>query len=572
MEIKMNQQSSEICDILFIFIGDILDDDRSQIPLGIAFLSGQLKKKRYSYKLLDLYNLGINFEEKQLSSKFLEELLLIYKPKAIGVSVSSYYLDLTNKFIDLLKDIIKRNKLWLPIILGGYISLIPNVLEKTNADIVCCGEGEKIIIELIDLINWITDRKNEDPNFLSNNAKHILDKLKSIQGIKFRDDIIYPYENKRKKIKVHSNAPQNPIGNLDELEFPDYDIFDFKRYNIDKTIPFYAQRGCYNHCTFCDIIPFYGNKIIRRFSPEYIIRWMKFVQNKYNIQIIDFMDDNFLNSRPFLETLFSLIEKETPLLKINFQARSSEILRFKDLISKYKQFINCIEIGTESYSYSQLKRWNKNITPLENIQANKLLSELGVSYMNFYLWLDEKTTIEELDENVDILIEQPEVPIIQSSIKIPNFIMSYEISAIYDRLGRSSVRNIPHLFACERFLNETNEIAQKINVFYTAFKKAQEYNNIDQNIIKYSTKYGLNNNKEILNKINKISTGFFQVANEIMKKRLYLSINLAEEIKNKKFIRKLKINKILSNYIQKFKEDSDKILNPINNLNIDFNN
>ncbi|MHA1340653.1 MAG: B12-binding domain-containing radical SAM protein [Promethearchaeota archaeon] len=564
LENKSNNKyfnNSETLDILFIFIGDISDDDRRQIPLGIAYLAGQLKKKGYKYKLLDLYNLGINFQEKNLRPIFLEQYLLFYKPKIIGISVSSYYIEITKKFIALLKDVFRRHGLKIPIMLGGYISLIPDALQKTNADIICQGEGEKTIIELLDVFS-----KSKTKN---HNVEEIIEDLKKVAGIKFRSNIFMEdnwLDNHNSGGVIISTSRRNLIENLDEIEFPDYDIFEFKRYHIGSSpvmLPFYAQRGCYNHCTFCDIIPFYGKKYIRRFSPEYIVRWIKYAKKKYNLQIVDFMDDNFLNSRLFIEKLFDLFEKECPFIKINFQARASEILRLKDLIKTNKKYINCIEIGTESYSPSQLLRWNKNITPLQNKQANILLSTLNISYINFYLWLDEKTTIEELDENLDAILTQPNVPIIQSHLKIPNYIMSYEICAIYDRLGRSNVRNIPHLFACERFLNETNDIAQKINIFYIGFKQAIEQKSNPQ-------LQRNNNDSDLLNKIKQISSGFFQAAEELLKRRLYYAVNLAENIKKIHFNKKSKSEKMLYNYLKLIQEMADRLLKPFDSLNLDF--
>ncbi len=105
-------------DILLISVGDIDEDDRREIPLGIAFLCGQLKKYNYSYKVVDLYYLG----NSNTSTKILKENIINYNPRVIGISSSSYYIDLTKNTIQFIRKTSNELNFKPIIIVGGYIS------------------------------------------------------------------------------------------------------------------------------------------------------------------------------------------------------------------------------------------------------------------------------------------------------------------------------------------------------------------------------------------------------------------------------------------------------------------
>jgi hypothetical protein len=520
-------------DILLISIGDIDEDDRRELPLGIAFLCGQLKANNIKFKVLDLYNLG----NSKGSLNILKEKILLFKPRVIGISTTSYYIDLAKKTIEFIKDISKALNLDIPIVLGGYISIIPDVIKLTSADVICHGEGD---ITIIELMNYYLKRKEYKD-------------LSEICGI--------TYKNTNQQI-ITTN-PKPLIENLDNLAYPDFSEFNLSVYNNKESLPFYSQRGCVIGCSFCDIIHFYGKKIIRRLSPKRIIEWIQFAKDSYQIKRIDFMDDSFLNNRPFIEDFFELLnhqfnsDSNLPSIKINFQARSNEIIRFQGILKQFKNLINCIEIGTESYSQTQLDRWNKGNTVLDNCHANELLTDLGISYINFYLWLDEKTTIEELDENIEKILELPAVPLMGSTITIPNFVLNYEISAIYDTYGRSSVRGISHLECCEQFFNDTNEYAKKISTIYIGLKKLVEELNASSSLESSS-----------ISQAKEISVALFPMAEDILKKRLSMAVDIAETVLKYKLNKNQKAGKLIESKLTDFKEIYEKFMNPIHKIGI----
>jgi len=287
-------------------------------------------------------------------------------------------------------------------------------------------------------------------------------------------------------------------------------------------------------------------------SPERIIELIKIMKKKYNFKIIDFMDDNFLNSSKFLSKFFDLLRKN--FLKngkteftLSFQTRADDILRMKELILKYKPFFSSIQIGIESLAQPQLDRWNKNVKVEQNIEANQFLSENDIPYVNYFLWIDRKTTIKELEKNVNSLLNLPNVPVQidhnnSSYAKIPNFVFHEDFSAIYNKKGVSIVKNIPFLHAARTFLKRTEEIANTISATYIEFKKLS---NSSPNDVLLQT-----------------ACEFFPIAEYIMKKRLFKMLDLAEQVKGFPVKSKNKAKIIVRNEVKSFISAVDLFIKP----------
>ena len=81
----------------------------------------------------------------------LEPVLRIAFAIIIGISATSYYIPQVKEITEFLRSKHKNNSLIHPnIILGGYISIIPDVIKQTGVDVVCLREGDFTILELMD--------------------------------------------------------------------------------------------------------------------------------------------------------------------------------------------------------------------------------------------------------------------------------------------------------------------------------------------------------------------------------------------------------------------------------------
>lgn len=501
---------------VLLFVIDKIDSDRwTGIPLGLAYLAGQLRSREISYKILDFYNFGVN--RKTLS--ILRNYIKLYKPRVIGISSTAYYINNIKKGIDKIRKIANSQKFSIPIIIGGYISLLTDALQVTGADIICHGEGEKTFLELM-------NHFLKTPNVLP---------LSKIRGISYKQDGSF-----------YTTPSREVIADLDQLDFPDFKEFDFNYYKLEGRLPIYTQRGCYNNCSFCDIAEFYGINYVRRMSPARVIELIEQLKKEYDFDKLDIMDDNFLNSSKHVKKLFSLIQEHfwkngaKKRIRLEFQARADDVLRMRDILLQHKPLISMMEIGIESFSQEQLNRWNKKIKVSQNVECIEFLCEHEFPFVSNFLWIDKHTTLDELKENVRIFSDLPDASVFKTmsdgkikSIKIPLIMHNVQISAIYDKTGNSTVKSVPFLDAAEFFLDKTGEIVNKMSELYVNLS----FNMQDVEI---------NENDEFI-------AEYFPRALFLMKKRYESMLALSEKVQALNYKRKTRskslIKKELKNYI-----------------------
>ena len=174
---------------------------------GTMLLSGILKENGHECDIL------IDALEKYL----MKEIRLI-NPDLIAFSIST-------TIYSWMKDTAKRIKLEFnkPIIVGGpHATFFPEVINDESVDIICVGEGEDAIIELVNKL-----KKGED-----------ITKIKNLWV--------------KKDGKIYKNPIMHAIENLDSIPYADRDIYRkyslFRDQNVDV---FMSGRGCPYNCTFC---------------------------------------------------------------------------------------------------------------------------------------------------------------------------------------------------------------------------------------------------------------------------------------------------------------------------------
>jgi anaerobic magnesium-protoporphyrin IX monomethyl ester cyclase len=143
----------------------------------------------------------------------------------------------------------------LKIILGGDIAtfLSEKLLKIGSIDFIVKGEGEKTIVELIEIIE-----KGEKPS--------------KVNGIAYRE------EN-----TIISTEIRQPC-DLDDLPFPAWDLFEpLEKYQKIRpyVMPLQVSRGCAFDCIFCSVIKnWYG--IQRRKSPSRVIEEIDYLTQNFD--------------------------------------------------------------------------------------------------------------------------------------------------------------------------------------------------------------------------------------------------------------------------------------------------
>lgn len=186
--------------------------------------------------------------------------------------------------------IIKKKFKVITIIGGPHPTFYPEIINDKFVDIICRGEGEYSLLELVDAID--------------NNTN--ISKIQNL-WIKLED-------------KIYKNDVRNFVENLDELPFPDRSIY-YNRYEFLKnsyTKHFIAGRGCPYLCTFCHNIALkqiYNGKgkYIRYKSVNYFVKEIKDVKLEYGVKTVIFDDDTFTLNHKWLSEFLPIYKKEINL-------------------------------------------------------------------------------------------------------------------------------------------------------------------------------------------------------------------------------------------------------------------
>ncbi len=239
--------------------------------IGLEIISANLKAAGHEVHamvetIMDPSSRITSSEQKNLDK------LSVIKPYFLGIYVTTMRYQWCLKFSRLVKAHFSNIK----IIFGGpHTTALPElVIEESCVDILCVGEGEAAIVELLSAPG-----------------------ATNIRNLWF---------------KANGTLIKNPlrplVQDLDSVPFADRKMWlecvdrgEFKRYLIT------VSRGCPYTCTYCftsSLRTMYEGlgQFVRHRSPENVIRELITAKHEFNINWVVFMDDNLALRKPwFLE-------------------------------------------------------------------------------------------------------------------------------------------------------------------------------------------------------------------------------------------------------------------------------
>lgn len=311
--------------------------DPGDFPLGLGYLGAVLLKEGHLVKVLDLQT-----EEKSEGEVF--NFIREYNPDLIGISALSTQFKHVEEMAKKIKS--SRNT---PIVLGGALATFnPElVLKHTPVDICVIGEGEETLVDLV---------KN-------------LDNLSQVRGISYKN-----------RGEIRTNEPREYIQNLDTIPFPAWDLFDIEKYATQpkffegygkRSMQVITSRGCPFNCKYCSKT----FKRTRLRSIDSIIQEILVLKNKYNIEVIHFLDELVITSKKRAEELCGKIQP----LKIKWQCQGRVNNVDLDILKKMKK-AGCARIGygIETGSQRILDNMNKNATVAMAEEALKNTRKAGL--------------------------------------------------------------------------------------------------------------------------------------------------------------------------------------------------
>ena len=179
----------------------------------------------------------------------------------------------------------------------------------------------------------------------------------------------------------------------------------------EKKIPFdiVSSRGCAFQCSFCSISAHYSGYSegkVRSRSAENIVDEIEGVIKRKKRGYLCISDDNFFYDIKGVLAIIKELKKRHIELPILCTTRADQIIKNEKYIPYLrKNGVLWIELGVESGNDQVLKRFKKGITVQENKKALQILGDNDIGIIMDFIMFDPKTTIEELEININFLEE-----------------------------------------------------------------------------------------------------------------------------------------------------------------------
>lgn len=307
-------------------------------PLGLGYISSTLKRAKHNVDCLNLKHYGGTI--KDLMTKTLDK--KDYDFVCTGAIAMQF------RVVEQIVETTRNHRSKPRTILGGMMVITePELMfNLLNPDFAIIGEGEKVIIKLLECIE-----KNKD--------------FSKIKGLMYKDS----------NNEIRFLGKSDDIQDLDSLPYPDFEGFEFEKkldnttldgdrfslYDYPRVYPILGSRGCPFHCTFC-----YHYSKYRKRSLDKIIEELRFAIKKYQINTIMFYDECISIHRERLLELCKRIkdlrdeigEKLTWVPQLTVHSIDEELLK-----AMWDSGTRSISYGFESFSPVVLKSMKKPITP-----------------------------------------------------------------------------------------------------------------------------------------------------------------------------------------------------------------
>lgn len=337
---------------------------RPTLPHPLLHLGSYLKDKGMKVYLID----GQICDVKEELNKIID------KVDIIGFSVMTMQIANSLK----LSDYVKKNHPDKKIIWGGiHPSLLPEqTIKDDSIDYVCQREGEECLYELT--------------------------RGKPINKIK---NLVY-----KKNGKVIFNPIRDFI-DINKLNLPQWELLDPNKYinefrlaevDVGRAFPITVGRGCMFNCSFC-INTILGRKW-RPLSVKNIIKRIKFLKEKYNVQHFNINDDCFDTDLKRVDDFCKILIKEKIDITWDVSVRTGThwIDERMELLSNAG--CKALSIGAESGSQRILDEIiHKGIKIEDIIYIAKQCDKYGITLISSWISGLPTETSEEQRQTVELL-------------------------------------------------------------------------------------------------------------------------------------------------------------------------
>jgi radical SAM superfamily enzyme YgiQ (UPF0313 family) len=296
-------------------------------PFWAALTAGYLRNKGFSVDILDANALNLDFDETV-------DALAGINPRHIAIVCYSQQANVSAPIMVAVGELCRKIKRQMPesnlILTGWHPSALPErTLREEACDMVVRGEG---FCSLSDILS----------------GKSFSD----VPGLYWKDGK-----------EIVCGPPQTNVADLTS-ELPDvaWDLLPMDRYRAfswmclrdfserTRFASIFTSLGCPYKCSFCAIHATYGEHKIRYWSPDWVLRQIDILVQKYGVRHINMHDELFVfNPKHYLPIAHGLIERQYNL-NINAFARVDVLAKAKteSLTTLKKAGFHWLKLGIET--------------------------------------------------------------------------------------------------------------------------------------------------------------------------------------------------------------------------------
>lgn len=345
-------------------------------PIGIMSLSSVIKRAGHECVMFDQAN-------PETPNEFIIDEIKKKKPGLVGLS----FLSTTSyPYAKILARAIRAADSKVKLAFGGVFASLNAQLVKQQCpevDFVCRGDGEQLILDLIERI--------DDPT--------------TVASLTWAKDG-----------KVMTNPNRPPERNLDQWPFPDRESLklDFVEsmpldvpavLSMERFTTMQTSRGCPWSCVFCDI-PIFNEGKWRSRSPQHVVDEFKHLQAQ-GYGSVYFVDDHFLLQPRRIEAICKGINDNGITIQWGCEGRVDSVAQHL-FPAMAKAHCRTLMFGLESGSQKILDRVKKEQTLEEITTAVTNAKKAGIEIVHgFFVVGNPDETVDDMKATFDFAAKLP---------------------------------------------------------------------------------------------------------------------------------------------------------------------
>lgn len=197
------------------------------------------------------------------------------------------------------------------------------------------------------------------PSLLDALEKNDTESIKKIKNLIYQDKDGTIVKTAKEALLDQDSLPPLPYRHLDK--FYPLDNYLSKTFLGKKTFSYHSSLGCPFTCSFCAVVPIYDGRWKAK-SAQTVYDDVKYFKDKYNIDAIEFHDNNFFTSRKRVVEFSKLIKDDG--ITWWGEGRIDTINKYSDEDLALMKEAGCkmIFLGAETGNDEILKQMNKGGT------------------------------------------------------------------------------------------------------------------------------------------------------------------------------------------------------------------